>query len=51
MDNPAVTLGGILNASFFLLAESIFLRGWKVRRRRKMSEVWDISRPVVQQLE
>ena len=51
MDNPADTPGGILNASFFLLAESIFLLGWIVRRRRKTSEVLDISRPVVQQLE
>ena len=43
--------GGILNASFFFLAESIFLLGWIVRRRRKTSEVLDIWRPVVQQLE
>ena len=35
----------------FSSLQSIFLLGWIVRRRRKTSEVLDISRPVVQQLE
>ena len=51
MNYPADTPGRMLNASFFFLAESIFLLGWIVRRRRKTSEALDILRPVVQQLE